>query len=286
MTGDGVNDAPALKQAEVGIAVSGATDAARSAAALVLTAPGLSVIVKAVEGARRIFERMNSYAIYRITETIRIMFFMVLAMLVYNVYPITAIMVILLALLNDFPIMTIAYDNTWLDPKPVRWQLHRVLRIASVLGGVGVVETFLLMAIAKSWLGIDAAQLQSILFLKLAVAGHLTLFVARSRRPFYARPYPAPVLLAAVLCTQAAAVLIVSFGWFVTAIPWTAIAAIWGYCLVWVFIEDFIKLRVYRHLGLDTPRHRSFLRASQRPIGPHAAFGLRPAHGAHTQNEK
>jgi len=161
MTGDGVNDAPALKRANTGIAVSSATDAARAAADLVLTAPGLSVIVGAVEEARRIFERMNSYAIYRITETIRVMFFVVLAMIVFDFYPITTIMIILLALLNDLPIMTIAFDNTWMAPKPVRWEMRRVLSVSTILGLIGVVETFGILVIAKMFLKLTEAQIQS-----------------------------------------------------------------------------------------------------------------------------
>jgi H+-transporting ATPase len=182
-------------------------------------------------------------------------------MLVYRFYPITAIMIILLALLNDIPIMAIAYDNTWLDPKPVRWRMHRVLTIATVLGLIGVVETFLLLAIAYSWLDIDLAQVQTIIFLKLSVAGHLTLFVARTKRPMWSRPFPAPALLGAILGTQVVAALIAGLGVLVEPIPWTYIALIWAYCLVWVVIEDLAKLGIYWYLRRTSPADRG--------AGPH-----------------
>ncbi|MEJ2634122.1 MAG: plasma-membrane proton-efflux P-type ATPase [Calditrichia bacterium] len=270
MTGDGVNDAPALKQADVGVAVSGATNAAQAAASLVLTAPGLSVIIRAVEEARRIFERMNSYAIYRITETIRIMFFVVLAMIVFNFYPITTVMIILLALLNDLPIMTIAYDNTWLDPKPVKWNMRRVITVATVLGLIGVAETFGLLLIGKMLFKMEGPPLQSLIYLKLAVAGHMTLFVVRSRKSFVTSPYPATILLVAIFATQGVAAMIVGFGFLMAKIPWSYVGFIWGYCIVWAFIEDWAKLHVYKHLELRAGHHRKFLGKVQTSLHSHA----------------
>jgi len=274
MTGDGVNDAPALGQANAGISVSGATDAARAAAALVLTAPGISVIIRAVEEARKIFERMTSYAIYRITETIRIMFFVVLTMIAFNFYPITTVMIILLALLNDLPIMSIAYDNTLLEQSPVRWAMSRVLTVSTTLGLIGVAETFGLLLIARLVLNLSVPQIQSLIYLKLAVAGHLTLFIARTKRPFFTRPYPAPVLLIAVLSTQTVAALIVGLGILVTPIQWKYVGLVWVYCLAWIFIEDWAKLQVYRHLALSGKGHKSFLDFIRKNLQPYAG-GLR-----------
>jgi H+-transporting ATPase len=271
MTGDGVNDSPAIKQADVGIAVSGATDAARAAAALVLTAPGLSVIIRAVEEARKIFERMNSYAIYRIVETIRIMFFVVLAMVFFNFYPITAIMIILLALFNDVPIMAIAVDNTRVDPNPVKWDMHRVLTISTVLGLTGVAGSFLMLIIAKNWLKLDIAQIQTFVFLKMAVAGHLTLFVTRTSRMFLKKPYPAPILLWSAVFTKLLATLFVVYPFgLITPIHWRAVGVIWAYCIAWLFMGDLAKLAVVRRLELRGKHHRAFLEKVKGHLHSHA----------------
>ncbi|MGA9626376.1 MAG: plasma-membrane proton-efflux P-type ATPase, partial [Bryobacteraceae bacterium] len=230
MTGDGVNDAPALKKADCGIAVSGATDAARAAADIVLLTPGLSVIIDAIKESRKIFQRMNSYATYRIAETIRVLLFMTLSILVFNFYPVTAVMIVLLALLNDGAILSIAYDKVRYSDQPESWNMRVVLGIATVLGVAGVIASFGLFYLGERVFHLDRAVIQSLMYLKLSVAGHLTIFVTRTRGPFWSTR-PAPVLFFAVVGTQLVATLIAVYGLFMPPIGWGWALAVWGYAL-------------------------------------------------------
>jgi len=271
MTGDGVNDAPALKKADIGIAVSGATDAARSAADLVLTAPGLSVIIEALKEARRIFERMTSYAIYRIAETTRVLLFMTLAILTFNFYPVTAVMIILLALLNDGPIMMIAYDHTKVDPKPVRWRMNEVLTLAGALGVAGVFSSFGMFWIGEKLLKLDRPTIQTLMFLKLTVAGHMTIYLTRSiERPFWGRPWPAPVLFWTAESTQLLATVVAVYGFFMKPLGWRLAGLVWAYALAWFLVNELVKRGTYRLLTQHTRAVRSHIDRIHKPLLPGA----------------
>jgi H+-transporting ATPase len=247
MTGDGVNDAPALKEADAGIAVAGATDAAKSAADIVLTKPGLSVIIDAIIESRKTFQRMTNYSLYRIAETIRVLFFIVTAIIVFNFYPVTAVMIVLLALFNDVPIMAIAYDNVKYSDKPEKWNMRNVIIISTLLGIVGVFASFSIYYIGAVILNLPLGILQAFIFLKLAVAGHLTIFVTRTRGHFWSIR-PSGLLFWSAVVTKLLATLVVVYGVFVSPIGWALAGFVWGYALLWFVITDFLKVYFYKLL--------------------------------------
>jgi len=251
MTGDGVNDAPALKQADAGIAVAGATDVARAAADIVLLTPGLSVIVDALQESRKTFQRMTNYAVYRIAETIALLAFLTLAIVVANFYPVTAIMIVLLAILNDGAILSIAYDRVHWSDRPVKWDMRFVLGTAAILGLFAVARSFGIFYIGEHVFDLQRDAVQTLVYLNLSVGGHLTLFAARTTGPFWSAR-PATVLLSAVLGTQVVATLIAVFGVAMAPIGWRYAGAVWGYCLVMFALQDTVK-----RFGIRAMRGRS-----------------------------
>jgi H+-transporting ATPase len=172
---------------------------------------------------------------------------MTLSIVVFNFYPITALMIILLALLNDLPILAIAYDNTKVNARPVRWNMSEMLTVSTVLGVTGVIGSFLLFFILREK-GFSEEIIQSMMFLKLIVAGHSTLYITRTEGWFWRRPFPAPLLFSATFGTEILGTLIAVYGILITPIGWEYALWMWAYALAWFFVDNAAKMLAYRLL--------------------------------------
>ncbi len=264
MTGDGVNDAPALKKADIGIAVAGASPAARSAADVVLVGSGLGTIKVALEHTRKIFARMQSYATFRIAETIRIVLFVSLTVFIFGFTPISALMIVLLALLNDIPVMAMAYDNASMSDQPVRWHLRETMIVASVLGIMGLLSSFLLLYTLMIY-SVPMAIIYTIMFLKLDVSGHSTLYTTRTgRNHFWHKPYPSLKFFLPAFSSRIIGSLMAFFGIFMEPISLTAIIIVWVYSTIWFILNDQIKVLTYKLIDMKIGHNiKSILRLSR-----------------------
>lgn len=225
MTGDGVNDAPSLKKADTGIAVEGATDAARSAADIVFLAPGLSAIIDALKTSRQIFHRMYSYVVYRIALSLHLEIFLGLWIAILN-HSLDIDLIVFIAIFADVATLAIAYDNAPYSQKPVKWNLPRLWGMSIILGiilAIGTWITLTTMFLPKGGIIQNFGSIDGVLFLEISLTENWLIFITRAVGPFWSS-IPSWQLSGAVFAVDIIATMFTLFGWW--SQNWTDIVTV------------------------------------------------------------
>ena len=249
MTGDGVNDAPALKQAEVGIAVTNAVDVAKSAASIVLTQPGLSGIIAAVKTSRQIHKRMLTYILNKIIKSFEIVIFLSLGVMLTKTLIITPLLMVLLLFTNDFVTMSIATDNVPFSPKPEKWRIAKLMLGAGILAILMLIFSFTLYFFGRNFLHLPLGQLQTLTFLLLVFTGQGNVYLVRERNHLW-HSLPSKWLIISSLLDILIVIILATFGILMTAVSPLLIAALLLIVVCYLLIVDFIKVPVFAHLGI------------------------------------
>lgn len=240
VTGDGVNDLPAIKTADVGIAVSNAVDALKSAADLVLLKPGISVIKDAVFEARKIFARLYSYSVYRISESLRLIVTIAVLGILYRTYPLTPVQLILLAFLNDLPIISLAFNRVAVTNKPSSINVKQRFVLSSLLGLIGVLNSLLMFYLTFNVFRLSLPVIETLFFLKLTVGGHMLIYVAHTEKR-WDKFLPSRAVIAATTITQLLATAFALTGLFMSQAPLLWVILVWIWAFFWMQVSELVK---------------------------------------------
>ena len=240
VTGDGVNDLPALKTADIGIAVKNAVDALKGAADLTLFTSGISVIKNALIESRKIFARLYTYSIYRISESFRVIITIALLGIIYNTYPLSPLQLILLALLNDIPIISLAFNRVKIARKPSSIKAKARLKLSLLFGTVGTINSFIFFIILNNIIHLNWESIQTLFFLKLTVSGHMLIYIAHTKERWW-KFLPSKEVIIATTITQIIGTIFALLGIFMARVSWQWIIFVWIWAFFWSQISELMK---------------------------------------------
>ena len=249
MTGDGVNDAPALKQAEMGIAVSDSTDVAKASASVVLTEPGISVIIDAVKTSRKIYQRMLTWVINKVTKVIEFVGLLTVGFLWLHHVVLSLLGMSLLVFANDFVTMSLATDNVEHTVNPDKWNVRDITLASLVPGMLLILEGVIVIFTGLKYFHLGWEKLQTLVMLNLIFNSQFRVLIVRERRHFWSSMPGRDLLILSAATIMGFAILSV-YGIFVSPVPSHLVLIVLAFSAFFTLLIDFPKYYLFRKFGL------------------------------------